>query len=674
MTHEELLKQARAHWIECSEHPAETENRERGREDARFAAGEQWRPEDARERRLEDRPWLTFNRLPAFLHQLENEVRRNPVAIKIAAVDDGIDKDTAAVDQGLVRQIQRDSRADSAAHAAFVEACRTGLGAFALRSRRVGPDTLDQELHIEQIPNAISRLWWDPFAELPDRSDMRYAFEVARVDKETFQRDFPGSEISAGNFEGGDSGYDGWINESGVRLAHYYYVAKRKRKLLCLSTGKTVFADEAGELPPEIAVLREADTETSTVKCATINGAEVLEETEWPGSTIPIFPVLGEETWVDGRLARFSLIHSAIDSQRLLNFYRSSEAELIGLAPKAPWIMAEGQDEGHEEQWRTANRRAYSSLKYNPKTIGGQVIGPPQRNAFEPAIQSLSAGAAQVIDEMKAGIGMYDASLGAKSNETSGIAIQRRQAEGDLANFHFLDNYGRAWCACGRAIVEAKPFYYDTPRTILIMGEDERQRVVRVNQQYVDEGGRPRHYRLSDTKYNVTISTGPSYTTMRQEAWTQLTELARAYPQLMAAAGHIIMRKSDIPGADEIAEQLKKLLPPNLAGDGENGGGPQPGAIPPQAQAEMQALMQQHEQLTAALNKANEEARGKRLELDSRERIATMQEETKRTVALAQIDSREGIELLRQEIAALAAKMPSISAQGAGELPRQEVQ
>ena len=657
MTQKELLDQALAHWRECTDDGNERENRIRGREDAAFAAGEQWLPEDLRARKLEGRPALTFNRMEGILHQVENEARRNPVAIKISPVDDGIDKDTAAVDQGLVRQIQRDSRAEAGAHAAFVEACRTGVGAFALRARPVAADSFDQELYVEQIPDAINRLWWDPLAKQPDKSDARYMFEADVLPKDEYKRQHPKSEAASSGFlEDADGNMtNDWISDYGVRVANYWYVETRKRKLLYLeATGQTVFEDEAGELPAGVVASKSREVEERKIRCAKINGVEVLEEYELPGSSIWIFPVVGEEVWVDGAPRRYSLIHWAKDPQRLLNFYRSNEAELISLAPKTPWIVAEGQTEGYEEQWRTANRRNYSTLTYKPTTVAGQPVGPPQRNAFEAPIQALSAGAAQVIDEIKAGTSMYDASLGARSNETSGIAIQRRQAEGDLANFHYIDNYGRAWCACGRVVVEVKPYYYDTPRMILIMGEDEKERVVRVNEQYVDEKGVRREYLISDTKYNVSVAAGPSYTTMRQESYVQLTELARAYPPLMQAAGDVIMRKSDIPGADEIADRLKKTLPPGLADDGEAAGAPE---VPPQIAARLQELTALNQQLTAALEEATRAAETRQAEIEGRKEIARLQEETKRLVALIKVESEEARELLRQELAQLGRRI-----------------
>jgi len=655
MTHEELLKQAREHWRECSEDPAEQENRARGREDARFAAGEQWDPATRRERELDKRPCLTFNRMPGFLHQVENEVRQNRIGITINPADNGIDKDTAKVDQGLIRHIQYDSKADTATHSAFVEACRSGLGAFKLVAQYVEDESFDQELKIEQIPDAIHRFHFDPFAKQPDRSDAAYAFEAEVLSHDEFKRQFGESATAKSNaFDGAYGNFDDdWLTAEGVRVANYWYVEVRRRKLLLLNSGQTVFADEAGVLPEGVTVEKEREVLARNVKCAKLNGVEVLGEYEWPGSTLPLFPVVGEELWVDGRRQRFSLTHFAQDPQRLYNYYRTSEAEVVGLAPKAPYVAAEGQLEGHEHQWATANTKNWSTLPYKTKSLDGNLVPAPRRDVAEPPIQALSLGAGQAADDMKATTGIYDASLGARSNETSGIAILRRQTEGDLSNLHFIDNLARAICACGRSIVEVKPRYYDTARQIRILGEDEKVRVVKVNQECVDEDGRTHNYSMSANKYDVRVSAGPSYTTQRQEAFTTLTEFVRAYPDLLKIGGDIVFRNSDVSGAEELADRFKRGLPPGLADDAKDGL-PQ---IPPELQAQIQTLVQQNQQLTAALNQASEQARTKQLELASRENVVTLQEETKRAIALAQIDSREGLELLRQEIAQLTARV-----------------
>lgn len=654
---EQLLEQARRHWKECTSDTAERENRERGRQDAAFAMGQQWDEADKRQRDAEGRPSLVMNKITGFLHMVENEARRNRISIVVSPSDDGIDKETAKIDQGLIRYIQYNSKSEMAIQAAFMEACRSALGAFKLVGQ-YAPRSMDQDLYIEQIPDAINRVWWSPFSKLLDRSDSPYCFETVIIPRERFKAMYPKSEVCSETFM--DDGYgnrdDDWITYEGVRLANYYYVEEAETTLYQLADGTCIYEDEMQEGDE---VIGERPDTRRTVKIATINGHEVLDETEWKGSNIPVFPVCGEEVYVEGRKARFSLIHFAIDPQRLYNYYRSNEAEAIGLTPKAPWIMAEGQDEGYEAMWQNANRKNYSSLPYKPVTVGGVTLPPPQRNVAEPPIQALSLGAAQASDDAKAAVSIYDASLGNRSNETSGTAIAQRKEQTGLANLHFADNLGTSLCACGRSIVEVKPFYYDTDRMVRILGEDETQQIVRANATYVDDKGVERLYDLTSSRYDVRVSTGPSYMTQRQEAWASMTEWIRSWPELLQIAGDLVIKNSDIPGADGIAERIKKTLDPKLLSEKEDA----QSKISPEVQAQMQALQQMVEQLTAALQQANDESAIKKAELDSKERIANLDAMVKVAMKEADLGHAEALEEFRQTLNIMKQQMDALRAE-----------
>lgn len=677
MNHDELLKQARARFREAEE--AEREIREEARKDLRFVAGEQWPERVRRERELASRPALTINRLPTFVQQIVNQMRQNKPAIKVAPVDSGVDKDTARVMQGLIRHIEYDSDAQVAYQSAYEAAATCSFGAFRITTDYVADDSFDQEIRIEPIADPFC-VYFDPLARKPDRSDARYCFVVERLSRDEYKERWPDSEAARSNFFGNALEHtEGWITEDSVQVAEYWYVETKRRKLAALSTGDVVFTDEVDldvvrQADPTITVVREREVLAREVKCATINGVEVLEESEPQGTWIPVIPVYGKELIVEGRRKLFSLVRFARDPQQLYNFYKTAQAEAVMLAPKAPYIGAEGQFEGHEERWRTANVVNYAYLEYKPVSVNGQPVGPPQRNTYEPPIQALSVGALQAADDVKATTGIFDPSLGAQSNETSGRAILARQEQAATSNFHFDDNLARAQRHAGRVLLDLIPRIYDTGRWVRIIGEDEAQRVVRVNEQYRDEEGRVRHYQLGAGKYDVTVTTGPSYATKRQEAFAMFSELARGFPQLLQVAGDIVFRHSDVPGSDELAERLKKTLPPELAAADDDGRG----AIPPQAQAQIQALAQQNEQLTAELNRLTELLAGKRLELESRERIEALKVQADLIKTEAQLSSREGIELLRQEIAAIGRRLDMLRAeepvaeQSAGEEGQQQ--
>jgi uncharacterized small protein (DUF1192 family) len=275
---------------------------------------------------------------------------------------------------------------------------------------------------------------------------------------------------------------------------------------------------------------------------------------------------------------------------------------------------------------------------------------------YEPPIAALSAFYAQEVEELKAISGIFDASLGNKGNETSGRGIQARQQQTERSNMHFGDNHGRAQEQCGRDLAEAIPRIYDGTRLVRILGEGEVGKFEWINK--AGEDGVVK-YDISAGKYDVAVKIGKAYSTKRLEAFDTLAQLLQGNPGLLPTIGDIVFRNSDMAGADQIAERFKKLLPPQLAEDEEDGKAP----VDPKMLATLQALDQQNQQLTAALNQATQEAEAKSAEIASRERIVETQERTKRIIAAAQLGSAEAIAELELRVDTLNQQIERIAAQ-----------
>jgi hypothetical protein len=281
--------------------------------------------------------------------------------------------------------------------------------------------------------------------------------------------------------------------------------------------------------------------------------------------------VWGEEVFLDGRRHFRSMVHDAKDPQRMFNFWRSASTELVALAPRAPWVGPKGfVPKGQEGKWQTANTRSYGYLEYE-----GQI--PPQRQPFAGVPAGALQEALNASDDIKAITGIYDASLGQRSNETSGRAILARKAESDNANFHFIDNLGRAIKYAGRCLVEIIPSVYGPRQTVRILGEDMAEKVIGLTHQ--DGGssqpgldGEQRLYNLAVGKYDVAVSTGPSYATQREESREVLLEIMRQVPDAAALIGDIVVEHLDFVGADKVAERLRMMLPPQMQ---QGGGMPQ---------------------------------------------------------------------------------------------------
>jgi len=627
-------------------------------DDLRFATGDQWPDAIRRQRDQDGRPCLTINKLPAFIKQVVNDQRQNRPAIKISPVDSNGDPETAEVIAGLCRHIEASSDADVAYDTAFESAVRCGFGYLRVLTEYVSPDSFDKEIVIKRIRNGFA-VYFDPTAEAADYSDAKWCFIVQDLTQEQYKAAYPDTSVAAGaGLEGIGNNSPGWITPTNVRVAEYFYTEETPVTLCLVNTTQGEMAIPKSEVPPGLPILEERVSKRPQIMWAKLNGCEVLKRGKWPGRFIPIVPVLGDEAEVDGQIILGSLVRNAKDSQRMYNYWASAETEAIALAPKAPFLVAEGQIEGYERQWESANVKNNPVLTYKPTSIGGHVIGAPQRQTAEPAIQAISHARLMSSDDIKATTGIFDASLGNRSNESSGRAIVARQREGDTATYHFQDNLSRAIRHCGRILLDLIPKIYNRERVVRILGLDGEPESVLVNAPTRRKGAEA-IYDLTAGKYDVVVSTGPSYTTKRQAGTDAMLELAKAYPPIMQIAGDLLVKSMDWPGAEALAERLQMALPPELKPKDENG--PQ---IPPQVQQAVAAMQQQiasDEQLIEHLKKALDdeqvkaanEAQMKAADIASKEKIAELQEETKRIIAFANLDQVEGIAVLRNELDAI---------------------
>jgi hypothetical protein len=401
-----------------------------------------------------------------------------------------------------------------------------------------------------------------------------------------------------------------------------------------------------GKLPDGHTVKQTRDVMVPVVKWAKITGCDVLDKGEWVGKYIPIVPVYGEELDVNGKIIRSGIVRAAKDSQRMYNFMASYEAETIALAPRAPFIGAAGQFE-KQPGWSTANTRNHAFLQYNGISIQGQPVGPPQRQVFEPAIQSISMARSQAGDDLKSVTGIYDSALGNAPNDASGIAIQRRNTQTQTSNFHFVDNFHRSLRHVGAILIDAIPKVYDSARAVRIIKPDDQEEIVQINQVFED-GKNVKAHNLGAGRYHVILDTGPSYATKRQESVSSMIDLASKLPQVGQAAPDLLVRAMDWPGSKEMADRLKKTLPQNLQDEDNN---KQP--LPPQVQQQMSQMQQMIQSLSKQVHDAHDALEMKKPEIESRERIAMAKIQCDLEIALAQVGQKDAIALLENQVATI---------------------
>lgn len=628
---------------------AESDIRKKALEELKFRAGDQWPDQIKNDRTMSMRPCITINQLPKFIRQVTNDARMNRPSIKIMPTADAT-QDTADILAGMCRQIQAASQADVAYDTACDLQATTGLGYFRVLTEYCYEDSFDQDIVIKRIKNPFT-VYYDPGAQEHDYSDAKWCFIVADVPRDDFLADYDGAKAADYQLAStGDSAMD-WMGEDYVRVAEYFYVIEKTKKIYLLSDKRVIdqeAKDQLDEAGIEYEVLRDRETTVRQVKWAKITAFEVLEENDWAGKYIPIIPVLGEDYDIDGKRVIRGMVADAMDPQRMYNYHSTAFTEALALAPKAPFVMAEGQDEGYERFWENANTKNYSRLIYKPITIGGQIAPPPARNNAEPPVQAMAIAIRQAADDLKGTTGIYDASLGARSNEQSGRAILARQKEGDVANFHYIDNLSRSIRYLGVILVDLIPKIYDAERIVRILHEDGESELVTINAKHKDQKGVERLYDVTTGKYDVAVTTGPSFTTRRQEAAQSMIEVTQAYPKMMDVAGDVLVRNMDWPGSSEVAERLKKLLPPQLQDDEEGGG------VPPQVQAQMQQMQQMIQALTESLNKTQDTIDFNEAELKSKERIATQNNQTKIILERMQQGHEVNLEMLLRQLADIA--------------------
>jgi hypothetical protein len=568
LSDDDILEEARAAFQLAAD--AEAENRREALDDLRFARlGEQWPEKVRRERELEGRPCLTINRLPAFIRQVVNDARQNKPAIAVHPVDSGADPGTAEVFNGLIRHIERSSDAEVAYDTALDFAVTCGLGYFRINTRYAADDSFDQDLAIERVANPFA-VYGDPESTAADSSDWNTAFVVDTVPRAAFEARWKGAQ--AVDWDADDHGRLArpWMDGDRVMVAEYWRRERVSRTILALSDGQVVEEGVYAAQKPMFDALgvkvvgrpRQASGHKVTQRIVT--GAEVLETVDWAGRFIPIVPVYGEELMVDGRRRLRSLVRDAKDPQRMFNYWRTTSTELVALAPKAPFIGRKGAFETDSAKWASANVQSHAYIEYDGPE-------PPMRQGFAGVPAGALQEAMNASDDMKSIMGLYDASLGARSNETSGRAIMARQREGDVSTFHYIDNLTRAIRHAGRVLLDLIPKVYGTARVVRVLGPDGAAQSVGVAPGGAAKAGEAlkavgRIYDLGAGKYDLTVRSGPSFTSRREEAANQMIELIRAYPAAAPLLGDLLARNLDWPGADEIAGRLAALLPAQVKG------------------------------------------------------------------------------------------------------------
>lgn len=609
-----LLERMRKRFDRCES--TEADNRERMAQALKFRALKQWSESEAKQRADDGRPCLTVDRLGPLIRQVVNEQRMNRPSIHINPVGDRSDKEAAKLFRGLIRAIERESSADIAYDTAFECAVGQGLGYILLATEWADEHSMDQTIVIRRVRNAFS-IYMDPDCKEPDGADAKFAFVVEDMPRDEFEDRYP--KAAPVNWSLGSKGatFKDWLTKDHVRIVNYYEVDKDEFDLVELDNG---FVGDEDELDAQVKaaikggkveVINRRTSNRRKITCYEANVSEILSRHEWAGNWIPIVPVIGNELDIDGRVRLSGLIEPAMDSARMYNYWVTKYAEAVALAPTAPFIMTEGQMEGHEDEWQNANRTVRSALTYKPESLGGHPAPPPQRQPMPGIPEGFQHGAANAAMDIMATTGIRFDVAGDKRNvdERSGRAIRAFQQPQDLGSAHYMDNFSRSLTHLGRMIVDLIPKTFTTKRIVTILREDDTEQQVEIDPYHKGAAGERQNgqtkmpiFNPMVGKYGVAVTVGPSYATRRMEAADGQMAFAKAFPNEGRLIADLIAKNMDWEGAEEMAARLAKAVPAQYLAPEQKDVSPQMGAYIQGLEGQIKQLGTQLQQAMQGLN------------------------------------------------------------------------
>lgn len=603
---QEILAQARKRFKRCAD--AEAGNRQAALDDLKFKAGEQWPAALMQQRNDEKRPCLTINKIPSLTHQITNDIRQNRPSINVSPIGDKADRDGAQAFAGMIRAIERDSAAEIAYDTAITSAADIGFGYLRVLTEYESSDNFNQVVVLRRVRNPFT-VYLDPERQEPDGCDAKYGFISQMMDQDEFKEKYPDAQITPWTEKGVGDDYKEWISKDSIRIAEYFTIEHEMKRLVQLDNGHVGLYDDLSPAVKEriktgeMSIINERKAEVQKVIWRKLTAYQILETEPWPGIWIPIVEFVGEEIDIQGKVVRSGLIRNAKDPQRMKNYYATHKTEFVALAPKTGYLVAEGQTEGYETDWKDANNRSTPVLNYVPVVAANGQLLPPPIAVPPPQISPgiVEAEKSAEMDMMATSGVRIDPSIQEMRYDESGKMLQEHRRNNDIGSFHYYDNAAVSLRHVGRILVDLIPKVYDTRRVVTILQEDDTEDRITLDpnapQAYGVDGRQMNSaarkiFNPQMGRYGVTVTTGPSYATKRIEAHDQMMAFAKALPEKGSLIAHLIAKYSDWPGSKEVYSVLSKALPPNLLT-------PDMRDLPPQLQAFVQALTSQISTLMA---------------------------------------------------------------------------
>lgn len=585
---------------------AESDNRARAMIALKFRYGDQWEPA-AMNSRSTDRPRLTINETDTYIKKVVNGIRSQRPRGRASPVDDNADVRTAKVITGLGRHVEVNSDADNAYDVAADFAATMGWGYWRVRADYISEDSFNQDVFIDTIVNPFST-FRDPDSKLPDGSDADKGLITDLMKLDLFRSEYPDAQaVGFSEVTTGIADPD-WITEHDIRVAEYFYIERVKAKLVMLTDGTVIWADELNKAKRIMAsmgigVKGERESFKRTVRYCKQTQFDILEERTLPGKWIPIVPMFWTSVIIDGKRRLQGMVENMMDPARMVNFWQTAITETLAMAPKPKWLATVGATETFDMQYKNANVSAMALLQWN-HIVDGVEQPEPKRISPDPVPAGLVEAAFLASQSLSRVAGVFDPAVRGGAQHKSDSTLNAEQGQSEMTNFEGYDNQLRSIKHTWRIMLSYFPAILDVEQVKRIIGDDGRDSLVTINQKVPDPEDESIQKVLNDMTvgtYDVVMEVGPGYDTKRREGVAATMELMNTPigEKVAAVADDLIVRQMDFPGADAIADRLAAANPLSQIDETS--------PIPPQVQMKLKAQEQQIQQLTQQLQGAAQE-------------------------------------------------------------------
>lgn len=636
---------------------ATREQRQQIEEDLKFSDPsdpQQW-DDDIKRRRENDpggrRPCLVHDQTGQFVANVAGQVETQPPSIHAIPVGGGADKKAAEQIDGRFRHIEHASNAHQHYARALTSAARSGVGYIIIRPEYVDRALNWQEPRISSEPDPL-RVVYDPWSTATNGKDATFGFILTDLSHVAFKQRWGKKDLVDFGEEGEND------TRKSVLIAEQFYQQTKTREILIYAgpdgekqSGEVADFEQAQqEAQGQLQVVSTYKDKYQCVQWRIMSGADVLEESEFPASSIGIVPVYGYVSFSDGRIKYCGIPRRARAPQQAYNYHISEQLAYIATAPKSPWLVPHRAlvGQGIKELWDAANAESRAYLPYSDVDDQGSPVQQPTRINPSTSLINHEAGAQAALRDIQASIGMYQANLGERSNETSGVAIEARKQQGEASTAHFPSHLAASLGQVGEIVLEMDAKLADTRREVATMSIDGTPAIIGFDPEQPTAFFKSRDgitVNPSKGKYGVRVVVGASYSTQRSQTNQAFAEIMRGNKELAATVAPFWAQTLDFPGADKFAQAMAAMAPP-----------PVKAILQPDDNAPDPAeLMAQVQQLQQALQEATQIAQETQQDADQAEA------EAKEAKALAAAKAAE------IEIKAYEAETKRLQATGASE-------